>query len=91
MVLAPVLSSDAFYAETPEAAGRWSSLGMAAVEMELHTLFSLSWIRGFRSAGVLIVSDLLHTGGFERIDPGELAGREVEVGKALLEVLTGEV
>nr|WP_148678985.1 purine-nucleoside phosphorylase [Aeropyrum pernix] len=91
VVLAPVMSSDAFYAETPEAAGRWRSLGMAAVEMELHTLFSISWIRGFRSAGVLIVSDLLLPEGFKRITPGELARREVEVGRALLEVLTGGV
>ncbi len=55
----PVFSSDAFYAEDPEFARKWASRGVVAVEMECATLFTLSWMRGWRSACVLVVSDNL--------------------------------
>ncbi len=55
----PVFSSDAFYAEDPEFARRWARMGVLAVEMECATLFTLSWLRGWRSACVLVVSDNL--------------------------------
>ncbi len=57
--LGPVLSSDAFYAEDPEFARRWSRYGVVAVEMECATLFSLGWIRGWKTACVLVISDNL--------------------------------
>jgi len=34
--------------------------GIVAVEMEAAVLFGLGWMRGFQTACVLIVSDVLH-------------------------------
>ncbi len=55
----PVYSSDAFYAEDPEFTARWSTRGVVAVEMEAAALFALGWMRGWRTATVLVVSDNL--------------------------------
>ncbi|MGC9174844.1 MAG: purine-nucleoside phosphorylase [Thermoprotei archaeon] len=55
--VAPVFSSDAFYAEDPGFAQRLSSLGFAAVEMECATLFALGQMRGYRAAALLMISD----------------------------------
>ena len=59
--LGPVVSSDAFYAEDPQFALRWSSRGAIAVEMECATLFTLGSIRGFKAGALLVVSDSLVT------------------------------
>jgi len=59
--LGPVISSDAFYAEDPQFASRWSGRGVIAVEMECATLFILGGIRGFKTGALLIVSDSLVT------------------------------
>ncbi|MCE4603663.1 MAG: purine-nucleoside phosphorylase [Aeropyrum sp.] len=85
--VAPVITSDAFYAETPGLASRWRELGFAAVEMEVAILYGLSWIRGFRSAAVLIISDTLWGESFGRIGREELFERELQVGRAVLETL----
>ncbi len=58
-VAGPVFSSDAFYAEDPEFARKWASRGVVAVEMECATLFTLGWMRGWRTACVLVISDNL--------------------------------
>lgn len=55
----PVFSSDAFYAEDPEFAKKWAEKGVIAVEMECSTLFTLAWMRKWRAACVLVVSDNL--------------------------------
>ncbi len=57
--LGPVLSSDAFYAEDPEFARKWARYGVVAVEMECATLFALGWMRGWKTACVLVISDNL--------------------------------
>jgi 5'-methylthioadenosine phosphorylase len=59
--LGPVISSDAFYAEDPQFASRWSGRGVIAVEMECATLFTLAGIRGFKAGALLVVSDSLVT------------------------------
>jgi 5'-methylthioadenosine phosphorylase len=84
--LAPVFTSDSFYAESPGLAEELASLGFRAVEMEVAPLYSLSWLRGFRASAALIVSDSL-VGGFKRISDGELEEAELEVGEALLDLL----
>lgn len=58
-VLAPVFSSDAFYAEDPEFARRWEERGLVAVEMECAGLFALGWMRGVKTGALLVVSDSL--------------------------------
>ena len=55
----PVLSSDAFYSETPGFAEKWRSRGVLCVEMECSALFMLSAMRGFMSGAVLVVSNSL--------------------------------
>ncbi|MEM0038571.1 MAG: purine-nucleoside phosphorylase [Zestosphaera sp.] len=57
--LGPVLSSDAFYAEDPAFAERWSSRGIISVEMECASIFNLSLMRGVKAAGLLVVSNSL--------------------------------
>ncbi|RLG82722.1 MAG: nucleoside phosphorylase [Thermoprotei archaeon] len=57
--LGPVYSSDSFYAEDPELAHRLSKLGYKAIEMECATLFALGWMRGFKTAALLVISDNL--------------------------------
>ncbi len=57
--LGPVLSSDAFYAEDPEFAKKWSERGILAVEMECAVIFSLGWMRNVKTGALLVVSDSL--------------------------------
>ena len=57
--LGPVISSDAFYAEDPEFAKKWSSRGVIAVEMECAGLFTLGLMRGVKTGAALMVSDSL--------------------------------
>jgi len=58
--MGPVFSSDAFYAEDPAFAEKMTKYGIIAVEMEAAALFALGWMRGFETACVLVVSDVLH-------------------------------
>lgn len=58
-LLGPVVSSDAFYAEDPDFARKWSSRGVIAVEMECAGLFTLGLMRGLKTGAVLMVSDSL--------------------------------
>jgi len=87
-VMAPVYSSDAFYAEDPGMAGRLASLGVKAVEMEVATLYALSALRGARAAALLVVSDNLVVPGKERLrSHEELAGYMEKAAEAVLEAL----
>jgi len=84
--LGPVISSDAFYAEDPEFAKRWSSRGVIAVEMECAALFSLGMMRGFKTGAVLLVSDsLVEELGFASAE--ELRDHVDRVTKAVLRAL----
>ncbi len=82
----PVLSSDAFYAETPGFAERWRSRGALCVEMECSALFMLSALRGFMSGAVLVVSNsLVRPTRHARL--GELRKPILETAIAVLDVL----
>ncbi|MEM1774327.1 MAG: purine-nucleoside phosphorylase [Acidilobaceae archaeon] len=53
----PIVSSDAFYSESPGFARVWSERGILAVEMECSTLFTISRMRGVKSGAILVVVD----------------------------------
>lgn len=57
-VVTPVFTSDAFYAEE-ELADNLSKRGFKAVDMETAALYMLSWMRGFKAASVLVVSNVV--------------------------------
>lgn len=85
--LGPVFSSDAFYAEDPEFAKKWSSRGLIAVEMECAGLFAVSLMRGVKTACVLVVSNsLVEDLGYASAE--NLRGKVAEVAKVVLEALT---
>ncbi len=67
VVLGPVFSSDAFYAEDKNFVKKWQSRGIVAVEMEAATLFALSAMRGFHAAAILVISDNLAVPGKEEL------------------------
>lgn len=81
--IGPVFCSDSFYAEAG-LMDRIALTGALAVEMESAALFALSHIRGFRSAGVFIVSNMVG-GGF--LPAERLGGLARAVGSAILDVL----
>jgi len=68
-----VASSDTFYDPDPERHRRWAARGVLAVEMEAATLFTVAAMRGVAAACVLVVSDLVGEGEFQRIADGDLA------------------
>ncbi len=88
--IGPVFSSDAFYAEDPGFAEKWSRRGVIAVEMECAALFGLGWMRGWETACVLIVSDNLLSEKQELATSEELRERINKAAKAVLEVFAEE-
>ena len=85
-LMGPVFSSDSFYAEDESLAKRLKSLGFLAIEMECYTLLSLSWLRGFRSACILVISN--RAGSHETADERLLGLRMLEAARAALDVLS---
>ncbi len=84
--LGPVISSDAFYAEDPEFAKKWSARGIIAVEMECAALFMLGMMRKFKTGAVLLVSDsLVEELGFASAE--ELKEYVERIAKAVLRAL----
>lgn len=84
--LGPVYSSDAFYAEDPEFARKWSEKGVIAVEMEVATLFALGWMRKWETAAVLVISDNLVAEKKRFATSEELREQFTRVAEAVLEV-----
>lgn len=86
----PVFSSDAFYAESPDLAEKMSHYGVVAVEMEAAVLFSLGWMRGFKTACVLVISDVLHGEEAKKVflTTEELSEIFLNVGRVIMEVYT---
>ncbi len=84
--MGPVFSSDSFYAEDEVLAHRLSSLGFIAIEMEVAPLYALSWLRGFRAAALLVISNSLVGEG--KNGYRDLGGVMVEAGRTVLETLT---
>ncbi|ABM80770.1 purine-nucleoside phosphorylase [Hyperthermus butylicus] len=88
VVLGPVFSSDAFYAEDPEFAKKWFSRGIVAVEMEVATLYALAALRRFDAAAALVISDNLVVPGKEELrHHRELEPYVEKAAKAVLEAL----
>lgn len=87
VTVAPVFSSDAFYAENPGFAQQWAERGVAAVEMECAGLFGLGWMRGFKTGALLIISDSLVKGKDEMLTARELAPRVEKASRIVFEAL----
>jgi len=83
----PIVSSDAFYAEDPEFAKKWSDRGIIAVEMECAALFTIGMLRKVKTGAVLLVSDsLVEDLGFASAQ--ELAPYVEKAARAVFEALT---
>ena len=57
-----ILSSDAFYGETPEMVEKWSAMGLLAIEMEAAALYMNAAAAGKRALCICTVSDHLLKG-----------------------------
>ncbi|MEB3859876.1 MAG: nucleoside phosphorylase [Desulfurococcales archaeon] len=84
-LIGPVLSSDSFYAETPDFADYWRARGIVSVEMECAVIGYLSWAKGFRSACVLVVSNIV--GGEEHLGSEELSETYRRVAAAVFDAV----
>jgi uridine phosphorylase len=58
----PIVTDDAFYAETEEYVDDWEDAGLLAVEMEAAALFTLARRKGLRSGAICTVDGNLVTG-----------------------------
>ena len=86
-----VFSSDAFYEQDPKFLAGWTKRGVIAVEMECATLFTLAYLRGFRAASLLLLSNSLVRKGEKALATAEKLKPYVERGGILLlEALTNE-
>ena len=88
-MMAPVVSSDSFYGEDEGFIDYWRRLGAVAVEMECATLAALSWMRGFRAACVLVVSNSLVSGSGEHKTTRDLAMVFTSVARTVLDAMVG--
>lgn len=62
ILLGPVFTSDAFYAETPGLAEELGSRGFIGIDMETHILYTLGWKRGYNALSILVISNNLVSG-----------------------------
>lgn len=85
VIVAPVFSSDAFYAENPNFAKEWSQRGIAAVEMECASLFALGWMKGFKTGALLMISDSLVGNKEEFLTAKDLAPRVEKASRIVFE------
>jgi DeoD family purine-nucleoside phosphorylase len=85
-----VVSSDVFYDPDPGRAGRWSSRGILAVEMEAAVLFTIGALRKIEAGCLLTVSDVVVEGEFVRITDAEMRAAVDEMTElALVTVISG--
>ncbi len=90
VLLGPVFTSDAFYAEAPGLARELAGLGYIGIDMETAILYYLSWMRGYRAASVLIVSNNLVANTDEYLSNQDMIDTIKKVFKTIAETLTGE-
>ncbi len=84
----PVVSNDAFYAESPDFVEFWTKRGVVAVEMECATLFALGWMRGFRTGALVVMADsLVDPSKKDLLHHEQLAPAMEKASKAVLEAL----
>ncbi len=86
-VVKPVVSSEAFYAEDSKFIEYWTARSVVGVEMECATLSMLGWLRGFKQACVLVVSNIV--GGKEHFDTQSLWPVYKKVAHAVSRTLLG--
>ena len=85
----PVISNDAFYAESPDFAEFWAKRGMVAVEMECATLFALGWMRGFKTGALVIIADsLVEPSKKDLLKHEQLAPTMEKAARAVLNAIT---
>jgi DeoD family purine-nucleoside phosphorylase len=85
----PIVSSDIFYDPDETRAGRWSSRGILAVEMEAAILFTLGALRGVKAGCLLTVSDIVVGAEFERISDDALRAAVDQMTELALATVTG--
>ncbi|WP_247009943.1 nucleoside phosphorylase [Halorientalis litorea] len=72
----PIVTDDAFYAETEEYVADWEAAGLLAVEMEAAAIFSLARRRGMRAGAICTVDGNLVEGTQKgETDDGELPSK----------------
>ncbi|MCG8608185.1 purine-nucleoside phosphorylase [bacterium] len=81
----PVLSTDSFYDDDPEAWKLWADYGVLAVEMETAALYTLAAKFKVEALSILTVSDSLPTG--ERASSGERQTTFTQMAEIALEVV----
>jgi len=81
-----VFSSDAFYAEDPDAIRRLTKEGYVAIEMECATLFGLGKLRRVKTASMLLVSDNAIEAA-PIVDASALRGRAMKAGEMVFACL----
>ncbi|MEM0020785.1 MAG: purine-nucleoside phosphorylase [Fervidicoccaceae archaeon] len=84
----PIISSDAFYAESEEQAEELGRLGFISIEMECAGLTALGWMRGFRTACVLYVTDSLVNGAKGLLGSEKVNRDMVKIGESVAKVLS---
>ena len=90
VLLGPVFSSDAFYAEAPGLARELARLGYVGIDMETAILYYLSWMRSYRATSVLVVSNNLVANTDEYLSNQDMIDTIRKVFKTIAETLTGE-
>lgn len=60
--IGPIVTDDAFYAETPEYVSKWESAGLLAVEMEAAALFTIARREGLQAGAICTVDGNLVAG-----------------------------
>ena len=86
----PVVSSDVFYNPDQDQYTRWADRGILAVEMEAAMLFTLGAIKKIQVGCLLIVSDVVVAGQFQRITDEAMREAVDEMTELALVTLTAE-
>jgi DeoD family purine-nucleoside phosphorylase len=86
----PVVSSDVFYNPDQGQYARWAERGILAVEMEAAMLFTLGALKNIQAGCLLIVSDVVTAGQFQRISDEEMQTAVDEMTELALVTLTAD-
>jgi len=84
----PIISSDAFYAESEGLASELGRLGFLSIEMECAGLTALGWMRGFDTACVLYVTDSLVDGAKGLLGSDRVNTDMIKIGESVAKVLS---
>jgi len=76
------VSTDLFYDPREEIHARWRGEGAEVIEMETATLLAVTGMREVTGAALLVVSDLLASGGRKRLDTEALGAAGIALGRA---------